>query len=104
MVRWVRALGCGAVVAIKSSSFASSDRCFVIVETQRVFLGGGPALLCGSGACFVCPCVVRPLPCAPAFLAPAVSCVFRRARARGCVCVCVCVRALFSFVSFCLVA
>ena len=42
-----------APVRIKSSSFSSSDRCFVIVETQCIFLGGGLALFRVFRACFV---------------------------------------------------
>ena len=55
---------------MQSSSFASSDRCFVIVESQRVFLGGGPALLCVFSACVVGACVAGSWSCAPVFLAP----------------------------------
>ena len=42
-----------APVRIKSSSFSSSDRCFVISLTQCIFLGGDLALFRLFRACFV---------------------------------------------------
>ena len=42
-----------APVRIKSSSFSSSDRCFVISLTQCIFLGVGPMRFRVFRACFV---------------------------------------------------
>ena len=42
-----------APVRIKSSSFSSSDRCFVISLTQCIFLGVGPMRFRAFRACFV---------------------------------------------------